>query len=68
MSKLLYGVRNGDNIIGCLWENEKLGKVFVSTGKPIDLNFDLEIRNAETMEDEKFIDLKDFILECLSIN
>ena len=67
MAKLLYGVRNGNNIIGCLWENEKLGKVFVSTGELIDLNHDLEIRNAETMEDERVIDLKEFLLECLPI-
>jgi hypothetical protein len=67
MSKLLYGIRNGYNIIGTLWENEKLGKILVTTGEKIDLNYNLEIKNAETEEYEESIDLKDFLLECLPI-
>jgi hypothetical protein len=67
MSKILYAVKNGDNIIGTLWENEKLGKVFVTTGEKIDLLHDLQIRSAETYQDEENIDLRDFILEVMPI-
>lgn len=63
MSKLLYGIRNGDNIM-TLWENEKLGKVLITDGK-LDLTHDLEIINAETMNAEEFVDLRDFLLECM---
>jgi hypothetical protein len=65
MSKCLYGIRNGENIM-TLWENEKLGKVLITNGK-LDLTQDLLIRNAETMKDEACIDLKDFILEVFPV-
>lgn len=64
MSEAKYIVINGDTILGVLWENESLGKVFVTDGK-IDLNFDLEIRDFTTGENVKNVDLREFILDVI---
>lgn len=65
MSKPKFVVANGDNSIGILWEDEKLGKVFTSTGAKIDLAFDLKILSIETGQKVENIDLRDFILRAL---
>ena len=66
MSKAKYVIANGDGIIGVLWENEKLGKVLVTDGK-IDANHDLEIYEPMGGKPVKHVDLRDFLLEVLSV-
>lgn len=65
MSNFKYAVLNDKIVIGTLWENEKLGKVFVTTEEKIDPNFDLEIYDSESQEQITHIDLRDFLLEVL---
>lgn len=65
MSKPKYAVSNGGNVIGVLWEDDNLGKIFVSTGEKIDLAFDLKIMSIETSKKVDHIDLRDFILKAL---
>ena len=66
MSKAKYAIRNGQDVVGLLWENEKLGKVLVTYPDiKIDMNFDLEIWDIETHEVIDYIDLRDFLLESL---
>lgn len=64
MSDAKYTIKNGDSILGILWENEKLGKVLVTDGK-VDMNFDLEIYDHSKNAYVKYIDLRDFLLEVL---
>jgi hypothetical protein len=64
MSKAKYAVRNGDNHVGILWENEKLGKVFVVQSE-IDINFDLEIMDIDTGNIVDHVDLREFIFDAL---
>jgi hypothetical protein len=66
LSKAKFAVRNGDNVTGILWENEKLGKVFVQQGT-IDPNFDLEIYDLDTHKVVNHVDLRDFLLETLFV-
>lgn len=66
MSKAKYAIFNYQTHIGILWENEKLGKVFVTTGEKIDPNYDLEIYDCESNQKINNIDLRDFLLETLS--
>jgi hypothetical protein len=61
MSSVKYIIINGNTIIGMLWENELLGKVFTTTGANIDLNNDLEIYDCDANL-IKNIDLRDAIL------
>ncbi len=65
MSKAKYAVINGKNFVGILWENEKLGKVFVTNEVKIDPNCDIEVRDVFTEEVVNNIDLKDFLLEVI---
>ena len=68
MSKVKYGIVNGNETIGLFWENEKLGNVLVTyPNVKIDMNYDLEIRSAETGEMVNHVDLRDFLLESLPI-
>jgi hypothetical protein len=66
MSKAKYVILNYQTHIGTLWENKKLGKIFVSTGEKIDPNFDLEVYDCESDQRIGNVDLKDFLLETLS--
>jgi hypothetical protein len=63
VTKFKYAIRNGDKVLGLLWEHDALGKVLVTDGK-IDSNFDLEIKdqNGNTVD---YIDLRKFLLEIL---
>lgn len=62
MSKAKYAIRNGDNILGILWENDSLGKILVTSGN-IDPNFGLEIYDCDVHKVIKYVDLRDFLLE-----
>ncbi len=67
MSKSKYAVINGgnQNIVGILYENEKLGKVLVTNDVKIDMNCDIEIMDVFTGEVVNSIDLRDIILEAI---
>jgi hypothetical protein len=66
MSDATHVVRNGDDITGVLWENKKLGRVFVLMSD-INANFDLEVIDLKTNGVVKHIDLRDFLLEALPV-
>lgn len=63
MSEVKFAVKNGDNILGVMWETELLGKVFVTNGK-LDINYNLEIRDFDGNDIEN-IDLKTLLMEIL---
>jgi len=64
MSNPKYVIKNGDNHVGILWENESLGKV-LTVEESIDVNFDLEIYEVETGKLVDHVDLREFIFEAL---
>lgn len=65
MAKFKYAVKNGDNILGIMWETEKGEKVFVANNdSKLDLNFDLEVKDA-TGKIIKDVDLIELLIEIL---
>lgn len=64
MAEAKYAVKNGDSITGILWENEKLGRLFVLQND-IDPNFGLEILDLPNGNVVKEVDMIDFLLEIL---
>lgn len=67
MSKATYAIKNGDNLTGIMWENDKLGKVFIQK-EDIDPNFDLEVIDLDNGKIVKHVDLRDFLLEALFVD
>lgn len=63
MSKFKYAVKNGDNILGLMWEVDNGKEIFVTNGK-VDINYDLEIRDCDG-NDIKNVDLRELLMEIL---
>lgn len=63
MSECKYGIKNGDKIIGTIWDT-KMGQIIVTTGEKIDLINPIEIRSVNG-EDINNVDLLEFLYECL---
>jgi hypothetical protein len=64
--KLKYVISNHNYIIGRLWEDKNLGKVLVTTGENIDINFNLTIHDLQEGKEIEHVDLKEFLLTVLS--
>lgn len=70
MSKLKYCLVNGNDVLGYLWETEKLGNVLIMN-KSVDFNTPLEIYiKTETRGFEKVseIDMVTDFMEILQYN
>jgi hypothetical protein len=63
MSKFKYAVKNGDHILGLMWDAGNNREIFVTNGA-IDINHDLEIRDCDGNDIDN-IDLKTLLLEIL---
>jgi hypothetical protein len=64
MANFKYAVRNGDNVLGIMWEVSDNREVFVSFGETINLNHSLEIldSNGNNIGEKDLIDLLSEIL------
>ena len=64
MANFKYAVRNGDNVLGIMWEVSDNREVFVSFGETINLNHSLEIMdsNGNNIGEKDLIDLLSEIL------
>lgn len=63
MAELIYGIFNGDNFQGTMWET-KLGKIVTTQGK-IDISNELKVVDANTGKTVKDIDLLEVLMEIL---
>jgi hypothetical protein len=64
MANFKYAVRNGDNVLGIMWEVSDNREIFVSFGETINLNHSLEIMdsNGNNIGEKDLIDLLSEIL------
>jgi hypothetical protein len=65
VSKPLYAVRNGENVLGMLWETNSDKQVFVTLTNEIDINHDLEIWDIEINQYINNVDLHDLLMDVL---
>jgi hypothetical protein len=64
MAKFKYAVKNGDNILGLMWEVGNDREIFVTYGDKLDINHSLEIRDCDG-NDIKEVELIDLLSEIL---
>lgn len=46
MAEFKYAVKNGDNVLGLMWDVGNDREIFVTYGDTLDINHSLEIRSA----------------------
>ena len=63
MAKIKYAVKNGNNILGYMWDVGEGKEIFITDGK-IDINHPLEIRGADGKDIDN-IDLMDLLVDIL---
>lgn len=64
MANFKYAVKNGDNILGLMWDVGNGREIFVTYGNTLDINHSLEIRDSDG-NDIKEVDLVELLSEIL---
>jgi len=59
-----YAVKNGDDILGLMWDVGNGREIFVMYGNTLDINHSLEIRDSDG-NDIKEVELIDLLSEIL---
>jgi hypothetical protein len=64
MAEFKYAVKNGDHILGLMWDVGNEREIFVAYGDKLDINHSLEIRdyNGNDIKEVELIDLLSEIL------
>lgn len=64
MAKFKYAVKNGDNVLGLMWDVGNGREVFVTYGDKLDLNHSLLVRDANG-NDIKEVEVIEMLNEIL---
>lgn len=64
MAKFKYAVKNGDNVLGLMWDVGNGREVFVTYGDKLDLNHSLLVRD-ENGNDIKEVEVIEMLNEIL---
>lgn len=64
MAEFKYAVKNGDNVLGLMWDVGNGREIFVTYGDTLDINHSLEIRGADG-KDIKEVEVLEMLNEIL---